>query len=396
MTSTDPDIRDAPSAGRGTPARRGRRWPRRLLLTALALLAAVPLLAAVLLVTLPSPIGNPVAWDPAPAPPREGALARNEALAGAELLGDGQLRFPEDLTFDARGDLYTGTVDGMVWRLDPQDPTTPAERFADLGHPVLGLRFDATGQLLAAVPELGLVAVDPDGGHRVLTDEVDGSPITYANELTISNGGLVYFSDSSSAHDAGWPYDFLEGRPHGRLLSYDPATGTTAVVADDLYFPNGLVLSPDEDFLVFAETFRYRLTRLWLTGPQAGSTETFADNLPLAPDNISLGPDGSYWLGGGGGQRSDLQDFLHRNAWAKDALATFLPFDTLRGLPESGSQGFVTRLAPDGTVLAGYDDPTGRVHAVSSVESFGEHLYLGTLYGDAIGRVPLTQVETAS
>lgn len=50
----------------------------------------------------------------------------------------------------------------------------------------------------------------------------------------------------------------------GRLLSYDPRSKTVTVLLDSLYMPNGIALSPDEDFLLLAETsigriLRYRL-----------------------------------------------------------------------------------------------------------------------------------------
>ena len=70
-----------------------------------------------------------------------------------------------------------------------------------------------------------------------------GSPIVYSNALDISvSSGVVYFSDSqnitTALNNAGF-YDTLgsfmlglfAGLPSGRLLSYDPASGITRVVA---------------------------------------------------------------------------------------------------------------------------------------------------------------------
>ena len=143
-----------------------------------------------------------------------------------------------------------------MWRLTlgPSGDVAAAEQVADLGAGVLGITVDGLGRVLAAVPRRGLVAVYPDGRHEVLTDSVDGTPITYANELAVAGDGTVYFSDSSYAYDRGWPYDSLAGRPHGRLLAYDPAAGSTRVVRDQLYFPNGVALLPaSEDSVLVAE-----------------------------------------------------------------------------------------------------------------------------------------------
>ena len=38
---------------------------------------------------------------------------------------------------------------------------------------------------------------------------------------------------------------------------------------DGLQFANGVVLSPDESYLLVAETGAYRITRLWLGGARA-------------------------------------------------------------------------------------------------------------------------------
>jgi sugar lactone lactonase YvrE len=45
------------------------------------------------------------------------------------------------------------------------------------------------------------------------------------------------------------------------------------VVADGIWFANGVALSRDESFIVVAETFGCRLLRHWLKGEKAGSTE---------------------------------------------------------------------------------------------------------------------------
>lgn len=55
----------------------------------------------------------------------------------------------------------------------------------------------------------------------------------------------------------------------GRLLRYDPASGRTDVLADGLWFANGVALAPDGSYVVVAETMRARLLRVWLRGTQA-------------------------------------------------------------------------------------------------------------------------------
>jgi hypothetical protein len=58
-------------------------------------------------------------------------------------------------------------------------------------------------------------------------------------------------------------HDLFEGRPHGKLMSFDPKTRQTKVLARNLYFANGVTLSADESFLLICETYDFRVDRYW-------------------------------------------------------------------------------------------------------------------------------------
>lgn len=57
----------------------------------------------------------------------------------------------------------------------------------------------------------------------------------------------------------------LEAEATGRLLRYDPPTGTTHVLLTGLAFANGVQLSDDQTFLLFAETTNCRQAKRSLT-----------------------------------------------------------------------------------------------------------------------------------
>lgn len=61
------------------------------------------------------------------------------------------------------------------------------------------------------------------------------------------------------------------GSPSGRLMVYDRQTKKSSVLKEKLHFPNGMLLSPDEDSIVFAETMQFRLLKYWLKGPKSGN-----------------------------------------------------------------------------------------------------------------------------
>lgn len=64
---------------------------------------------------------------------------------------------------------------------------------------------------------------------------------------------------------------WVQGRASGRLLSYNPATRKTHVVAEGIWFANGVTLSKDESFAAVVETNVQRVHRVWLSGPKVGS-----------------------------------------------------------------------------------------------------------------------------
>ena len=101
-----------------------------------------------------------------------------------------------------------------------------------------------------------MLKANKDGELELLTDEADGVKLGFTDGVVVAKNGMVYFTDASfkyGFHEV--IYDLLEGRPHGLLLSYDPSTKQTNVLARDLYFANGVELSPDQDFVIFCETF---------------------------------------------------------------------------------------------------------------------------------------------
>lgn len=87
--------------------------------------------------------------EPPPRPELAGPLAENDELAGSELVAAGRIRGPEDIAFDERGRLYTGSEDGRIYRVEfGEGGGEKIEEFADTGGRSLGLRFDAEGNLV--------------------------------------------------------------------------------------------------------------------------------------------------------------------------------------------------------------------------------------------------------
>ena len=77
-----------------------------------------------------------------------------------------------------------------------------------------------------------------------------------ADDLDIAADGMIYFTDATKRYDIeNWGLDLLEGRPNGRLLSFDPKSRKTRTVCDNLIFPNGVCLTHDGQHLLVASTW---------------------------------------------------------------------------------------------------------------------------------------------
>lgn len=333
----------------------------------------------------PTPIA-PLSYSPPAAPELTGPLRPNTELRNAVFIGAGALNGPEDMAVDPLGRVYTSSHDGIIQRINRDGSV---ETFAVTGGHPLGMMFESEN-LIVADAFKGLLSIDPDGIITVLTTESEDIPFSFTNDLDISESGLIYFSDASSQYtQPEYHYDLLEARPHGRLLKYDPKTGETTTLMDGLFFANGVALSQNEDFLLVNETYRYRIQRYWLTGPNAGNSEIFWDNLPGFPDNISSTDDGRFWLALFT-VRNPLMDRLHQSAFLKKVLSRLPAFLWLNPAP----YGFVIELDESGNILRTLQDPGGeKISIVTSVKQIDNLLYLGNLYSDRMGVLNLEDLD---
>ena len=236
----------------------------------------------------PKPPVDPVRWQPPPVDPLPDFGPAD--LTVVPVLGNA----PEDVVVDAAGNIWTGVDDGRIVRISPDgQPTVVGET----GGRPLGLAVARDGRLLVCDSPRGLLAMDTDSGKfETLVEEVDGRHLQFCSNVTETPDGTIYFTESTSAFT--YPHfkgAIMEARPRGSLFRRD-ADGTVLTVVPGLYFANGVTQTADGSALVFAETQGRRLSKYWLTGPQAGAVTTLVANLPGYPDNISTGADGRIWV----------------------------------------------------------------------------------------------------
>jgi sugar lactone lactonase YvrE len=326
---------------------------------------------------------DPAAYTPPKAPELTGVLAPNNLLQKSELLAQGKINGPEEVAVDSQGRVYGGTQDGKIMRLLPDGKL---EVFAETKGRPLGLQFDKSENLIVCDAYKGLLSIEPQGKIKVLATTADGGPFRFTDALDISSDGTIYFTDASSKYQQDeYLYDLLESKPHGRFMSYDPATDQVKVLLKNLYFANGIALAQGEKFVLVNETYRYRIVRYWLKGPKAGTHEIFIDNLPGFPDNISSNRKGTFWLALFT-VRNDAVDKLHPSPFLKAQLSK-LPKVFW---PKPKPYGFVLALDENGKITLSLHEPTGNhLKEITSSREYGGFLYLGSLHNDRIGKFKL-------
>jgi sugar lactone lactonase YvrE len=345
------------------------------------LLILVVALAYLLLA--PVPIA-PAAWTPPVAPALTGQYEQNTRLSPVQKLSLGYGHKPEDVALDAEGKIYAGFEDGRIVVLQP-DGTQPRV-FADTNGRPLGLIFDREGNLIVADAVKGLLSVNKAGDVKVLAEEADGVKFGCLNDLDIGADGTIYFTEASNKFPMSqFTSDLLEHQPNGRLLALEPESRRPRTLLRGIYFANGVAVSPDQTFVLVAETGEYRIRRVWVKEPKMGQSDVFIDNLPGFPDGISSNGRDRFWL-----------------ALVTPRQAVFdrmLPYPLMRKMvarlpkfmqPAPKRYSFVLGLDPQGRVVENLQNGSPDCYAeIANVVEHNGALYFGSIGEDTIGRFRL-------
>jgi sugar lactone lactonase YvrE len=328
---------------------------------------------------------NPVRWQPPPVDPLPDLPA--PSITVVPLPGNG----PEDVVVDAAGQLWTGLEDGRIVRVPSQGGPTVPKVIADTGGRPLGLHIARDGRVLICDSHRGLLALDATMGTLdVLAESVAGRPLRFCSNVTETADGTIYFTESTC--DFGFEHftaPIVEARGRGALFRLEP-DGTASTMVDGLYFANGLTPTADGSALVFAETQARRLSKYWLTGPQAGSVTPLAVNLPGMPDNLSTGADGRIWTAMVAEVNTALE-WLLPHAPVIRKLLWRLPE---RLQPQIKPEVWAVAFDPDsGTPVAGLRSKHPDFGVVTGVVEAAGKLWMGTISYPSVAHVDLADTR---
>ncbi len=149
--------------------------------------------------------------------------------------------------------------------------------------------------------------------RRVLRRAADGTVSEHADVSALTTGHLndMIVDKQGFAYAGNFGFDLMGGGDPATaaIVRIDP-DGSASIAAEDLWFPNGTVIT-DDGTLIVAETFGARFTaftiqadgaltdrRVWAQvepTPEPGDTETMLGAVTFAPDGCALDAEGHIW-----------------------------------------------------------------------------------------------------
>jgi len=174
------------------------------------------------------------------------------------------------------------------------------------------MEVDAQPSGLGWLPEGDLLVVSMKD-CRVLRRSPDGTVAMHADVSELTTGHLndMVVSRDGRAYVGNFGFDLMGGGQPApaSLVRIDP-DGRAVGAAEDLWFPNGSVIT-DDGTLIVAETFAARMTaftiqpdgtlsdrRIWAQvqpAPEPADTETMLGAITFAPDGCALDAEGHVW-----------------------------------------------------------------------------------------------------
>lgn len=186
------------------------------------------------------------------------------------------------------------------------------------------------------------------------------------------------------------------------------------MLIDELFFANGVALSPNEEFVVVAETGASRIKKYHLTGQKAGQIDVFIDRLPGTPDNLTPDADG-IWVPMPLSVGEDYPPIFHSAAnaplfrkFAARVLALIeLPFKLIENVYPNIYTRFmihkighletvsvpprstIVRIDWNGKIVGSLHGFDRSINNAAHVLEDGDYLYIGSFLNKFIARVKL-------
>lgn len=186
--------------------------------------------------------------------------------------------------------------DGRLWFSDMHayeviavDMNGKAETIVTVPNWPSGLGWLPNGQLLVvSMTDRRLMRLE--NGKFVLHADLSKLAPYHCNDMVVDAKGRAYVGNF------GFNLVAKETPITTRLIRVDP-DGRVEVAAEDVFFPNGAVITPDNRTLILAETFGRKLTAFDIDADgKLSNRRLWADLNGRVPDGICLDAEGAVWV----------------------------------------------------------------------------------------------------
>lgn len=174
-----------------------------------------------------------------------------------------------------------------------------------------GLLFEANGMLLMCQPKYRRVSrLHPKTKQiEVLTDSFEGNRYNQPNDITVDSQGRIYFTDPKYGNRKGMEQLDADGRAIEGVYRIDPDGKVSRIITHEVDRPNGIVVTPDDEFLYVADNnnntvgvvralFRFDL-RPDGTVDLGSKKKLFDWKTGRGPDGMVLDEQGRIYVAGG-------------------------------------------------------------------------------------------------
>jgi sugar lactone lactonase YvrE len=186
--------------------------------------------------------------------------------------------------------------DGKLWFSDMQglhvmtvDLDGKTKKIVEVAASPSGLGWLPDGRLLVvSMMDRRLLRLDPSG--LVETADLTNLASFHCNDMVVDQQGRAYIGNFGFDLAANAPVKPAE------IVLVTP-DGYARIVAEDVYFPNGTVITPDGRTLILAETWGNCLTAFDIESDGTLiNRRTWANLEGAYPDGICLDAEGAIWV----------------------------------------------------------------------------------------------------
>lgn len=240
----------------------------------------------------------------------DGPLKPNNILENAEVLFEREGL--EDLIHGEDGSLYAACSRDLLRIDDGGD----AHSVVRLNCPIQAIAQFEGGFALATSDGIVFHDGNADGRHL---NVVDGEPLICVNALwTTGNRTLLISQGSRRNPYEQWSRDLLSHGSTGRVIEFDPSSGTTRVLASGLEYCYGVCSEATR--IIVSESWRHRVVAI-----EGDRREVMVNALPSYPGRIRPADDGGYWVSSFAARTQLVEFVLREDGYREEMMRTVEP-----------------------------------------------------------------------